>query len=150
MSEPSVHACAVMVGEKGVLIRGPSGAGKSSLCLALIDEARRAGRFAALVADDRVLLEPAGGRLLARCIPGFEGRIERRGEGIVVVLHEPVAVIRLVIDLAPRGVTPPRWPEDGGESVEIAGISLPRLLLDLAPGLREGAYTALRGLDRVT
>jgi len=28
---PTVHACAVLVGAKAVLIRGPSGAGKSRL-----------------------------------------------------------------------------------------------------------------------
>ena len=63
----TVHASAVLVGARAVLIRGPSGAGKSRLALDLI-EAARAGAllFARLVGDDRVHLEPIGGRLLVR------------------------------------------------------------------------------------
>jgi HPr kinase/phosphorylase len=34
---PSVHASAVLVGNRAVLIRGPSGAGKSRLAFDLID-----------------------------------------------------------------------------------------------------------------
>ena len=63
MSEPSnVYASAVLVGERGVLIRGAAGSGKSSLALALIAADPAATR---LVADDRAVLEAAGGRLLA-------------------------------------------------------------------------------------
>ena len=53
-----VHACAVLIGARALLIRGPAGSGKSRLALALI-EAAEAGRlrFARLVADDRVRLE---------------------------------------------------------------------------------------------
>ena len=60
----SVHASAVMVGDRAVLIRGPSGAGKSRLAFDLI-MAGRAGQFptAVLVGDDRVHLETAGGQL---------------------------------------------------------------------------------------
>ena len=149
MSGPSVHACALIVGERGVLIRGPSGAGKSLLSLAMIGEARRAGRFGALVADDRVFLEAAGGRLLASGAPGFEGLVERRGEGLLNAPHATRTVIRLVIDLEAHGVVPPRWPEAHDQIVEIQGIVLPRLALDLAPGLQEGVHAALRRMDRV-
>ena len=41
MTPATVHASAVLVGARAVLIRGPSGAGKSRLALELI-EARRA------------------------------------------------------------------------------------------------------------
>jgi HPr kinase/phosphorylase len=149
MTEASIHACALVVGERGVLIRGPSGAGKSLLTLAMIARARGAGAFAALVADDRVFLEVAAGRLLARGARGFAGVVERRGEGLLAEAHEPRAVLRLVIDLPGRGRAPPRWPEEEGRDVELLGVRLPRLALDLAPGLQEGAYAALRGLDRV-
>ena len=97
------HASAVVVGESGVLARGPSGAGKSSLALALIALAREAAIFAALIGDDRVFVRACGGRLLARGVPRFAGLIERRFEGLVVAAHEPLAVVRLVVDLAGRG-----------------------------------------------
>jgi len=145
----SIHACAIVVGERGVLIRGPSGAGKSLLSLAMIAQARLTGAFAAVVADDRVFLDVASGRLLARGAPGFEGLIESRGVGLLAMPHEPRAVLRMVVDLGARGDTPPRWPADDARHIEIQGVVLPRFALDLAPGLQEGAYAALRGLDRV-
>ena len=54
----SIHASAVLVGDRAVLIRGPSGAGKSRLAFDLI-LAGRAGQIqtALLVGDDRVTLE---------------------------------------------------------------------------------------------
>ena len=54
----SVHASAVLVGDRAVLIRGPSGAGKSRLAFDLI-LAGRAGQIApaVLIGDDRVHLE---------------------------------------------------------------------------------------------
>ncbi len=60
--DASVHASAVLVGNRAVLIRGPSGAGKSRLAFELI-LAGRAGQIppAVLVGDDRVHLSVAGG-----------------------------------------------------------------------------------------
>ena len=88
----TVHASAVLVGARAVLIRGPSGAGKSRLALELI-EAARAGYllFARLVADDRVHLEAVGGRLLVRPAEALAGLIEVRGVGILRLAHEPQA-----------------------------------------------------------
>ena len=79
----TVHASAVLVGARAVLIRGPSGAGKSRLALDLI-AAAAAGRlrFARLVGDDRVHLEKSGGRLLVRPAAALAGLIELRGTGI--------------------------------------------------------------------
>ena len=57
----SVHASAVLVGDRAVLIRGPSGSGKSALAYALI-RAAEIGGFARLVGDDRVHVEAANGR----------------------------------------------------------------------------------------
>ena len=67
-SATTVHASAVLVGARAVVIRGPSGAGKSRLALALIEAARTGTlRFARLVGDDRVHLErPTGGCWCAR------------------------------------------------------------------------------------
>ena len=40
MNDPTIHATAVLIGAKAVLIRGPSGAGKSMLAWELIEAAR--------------------------------------------------------------------------------------------------------------
>ena len=58
---PCVHASAVQVGDRAVLIRGPSGAGKSRLAFDLI-LAGRSGQIppAMLVGDDRVHLDTDG------------------------------------------------------------------------------------------
>jgi serine kinase of HPr protein (carbohydrate metabolism regulator) len=129
MTEATVHASAVLVGARAVLIRGPSGAGKSRLALELI-EARRSGalRFARLVGDDRVHLERAGGRLLVRPAETLSGLIELRGVGILRRDYEPCAVVGLVVDLTAADAE--RLPEIGQTSID--GISLPRLAV--APG----------------
>ncbi len=66
----SVHASAVLVGDRAVLIRGPSGAGKSRLAFDLI-LAGRAGQLppAVLVGDDRVHLDTVDGQLWVRPAP---------------------------------------------------------------------------------
>jgi len=147
--ELSLHACALVVGERGVLIRGPSGAGKSTLSLAILARARASGAYAALVADDRVFLRVASSHLLARGTAGFEGVIERRGEGLLEEAYEPCAVLHLLVDLCARGRAPPRWPPEAERHVDLEGVRLPRLALDSGPGPHEGAYAALYRLARV-
>jgi HPr kinase/phosphorylase len=122
----TVHASAVLVGARAVLIRGPSASGKSRLALELI-EAARAGflRFARLVADDRLHLEPVGGCLLARPAQALAGLIEVRGVGLLRLDHEPSAVVGLVVDLAAEDAD--RFPQPGRRQTNIDGISLPRL-----------------------
>ena len=119
---PTIHASAVLVGPRAVLIRGPSGAGKSRLALALLRR-NPSPSFARLVGDDRVHLEPSHGRLLVRPAPALAGLIEVRGMGIRRLPFEPVAVAGLVVDLASPGAE--RLPED--LNAVIAGIRLPRL-----------------------
>jgi HPr kinase/phosphorylase len=141
-----LHASAVALGETCALIRGPSGAGKSALSIALVDEARVQGLYGALVADDRVFLELANGRLIARGAPGFEGLIESRGVGILRLPHEPAAIASLLVDLDALSVRPPRYPQEDSESIDFLGVRLPRLALDLAPGATYGARMTLRRL----
>ena len=129
MQGAGVHATAVVYGESGVLILGPSGAGKSALALALLSDARRTGRFGALVGDDRVYLRSAGGRLVAYGVKPTAGMIERRGAGLLRVASEPAAVIRLIVELSGRDRTWPRLPDDP-DLIATAGISLPRLALN--------------------
>lgn len=145
--EAAVHGCALVVGEAGVLIRGPSGAGKSALTLALIEAGARAGLFARLVADDRVLLKTAHGRLIASPHAAIAGRIEKRGEGVVPLDHEARAVLRCVIDLvapgAPGSDHPPRLPEPADAVGRVAGVDLPRLALPIGLSAADGASRAL-------
>lgn len=124
---PTVHASAVLIGARALLIRGPAGSGKSLLALKLI-EAAQSGvlRFARLVADDRVRLEPCHGRLLARAPAELAGLIEVRGLGIQRIDHEPVAVVSGIVDLAAADAErlPNPWLR-----IEIEGVALPRLAI---------------------
>lgn len=123
---PTIHASAVLVGARAVLIRGPSGSGKSALAVALLraaDEGRL--RFARLVADDRAHVEPAHGRLLVRPAPVLAGLVEIRGIGVRNIPYEPVAVIGLVVDLAAADAA--RMPMACEAEADLEGIRLPRL-----------------------
>jgi serine kinase of HPr protein (carbohydrate metabolism regulator) len=123
----TIHASAMLVGARAVLIRGPAGAGKSRLALALIDAAAsRALPFARLVADDRVEIEAAHGHLLARAPTSLAGLIEVRGLGIRQLAFEPIAVIGWIVDLAAADAE--RLPSPAA-TAEIAGIALPRLAI---------------------
>jgi HPr kinase/phosphorylase len=121
--KPTIHASAVLVGARAVLIRGPSGAGKSRLALALIETAR-SGRlpFARLVADDRVHLEASHGRLLVRPPAEIAGLLEIHGLGVRRLPYEPVAVVGWVFDLAAADAE--RLPAEVQAAIE--GVPLPR------------------------
>ena len=87
-----LHATAVALEGKGVLITGQSGTGKSSLALQLM------ALGCTLVADDQTDVTRQGDRLWASAPASITGIIEARGVGI---LHADVtnAEIVLAIDL---------------------------------------------------
>jgi HPr kinase/phosphorylase len=121
----TVHASAVLLGSRAVLIRGASGAGKSRLALRLLEAAPATSvQFARLVGDDRVHLQAASGRLLVRPAAALAGLIELRGVGILRMPYEPIAVVGLVVDL---GAQAQRLPETGEQVIELEGVTLPRL-----------------------
>jgi hypothetical protein len=124
MNGSTIHASAVLVGPRAVLIRGPAGSGKSRLALALIQASGHALPFTRLVGDDRVHVEAAHGRLLVRPAPSLAGLIEVRGLGIRRVSFEPLAVTGLIVDL---GAGSERLPPRQSAVTEVAGITLPRL-----------------------
>jgi HPr kinase/phosphorylase len=130
-TRPSIHASAVLVGAKAVLIRGPAGSGKSRVALALV-EAARSGRipFARLVADDRARVEAVNGRLLVRPATELAGLVEVRGLGLRRLPFEPIAVVGLVVDLAADDAE--RLPQAVARTATIDGIAVPRLAV--APG----------------
>ena len=122
----TIHASAVLVGPRAVLIRGPAGSGKSRLALELIAAARSGHlRFARLVGDDRVQLETCNGRLLVRPAERLAGMIEVRGLGLRSVPFEPVAVVGLCVDLAAADAA--RLPPGAAQTAVIDGVGLPRL-----------------------
>ncbi len=123
----NLHATTVVVGEAGVIIGGSSGAGKTRLALAMVAEARRAGRFAAIVADDRSLVTRYDERLVARPHPALAGLVERRGMGVGAVDHEPACVLVLAVDLVEAW--PDRWPESKDRHRQLCGVALARLAL---------------------
>jgi serine kinase of HPr protein (carbohydrate metabolism regulator) len=127
----SIHASAVLVGPRAILIRGASGSGKSQLALALI-QAAQAGilRFARLVADDRALLVKHHGRIVVRPVAALAGLIEVRGLGIRRLPHETAAVLGCVVDLAAPDTK--RLPAPPEREITLDGITFPRL--GIAPG----------------
>jgi len=123
---PSIHASAVLVGARAVLIRGPAGCGKSRLALALLAAAAQGlVRFARLVTDDRAELEPRHGRLLVRPPAAIRGLIEIRGLGVRRLPFEPLAVVGLVVDLGASDAQ--RLPLPHAREILLEGVSLPRL-----------------------
>lgn len=111
-----LHASAVALGGRAVLIRGASGSGKSALALELM-----AGG-AGLVADDRTELWVEGGRLRARAPAAIRGLVEARGVGLLRAAAEE-AEVALVADLdrVEAGRLPP-WRE-----ALVLGVPLPLL-----------------------
>jgi serine kinase of HPr protein (carbohydrate metabolism regulator) len=128
MAAATIHASAVLIGAKAVLIRGPSGAGKSRLAFDLITAvAQGALPFARLVGDDRVYVEARNGRLLVRPAPQLAGLIEVRGLGIRRLAYEPVAAVGVIVDLGePERV---RIPAPQAQKTVLESIEIPRLLV---------------------
>jgi HPr kinase/phosphorylase len=122
----SVHASAVLVGDRAVLIRGPSGTGKSRLAFDLILAGRsRQIPHAVLVGDDRVHLETHAGQLMVRPARELAGLIEIRGLGIRRCDFAEQAVVGLVIDL--NAADAERLPPPEALAVNISGIIIPRI-----------------------
>jgi HPr kinase/phosphorylase len=122
----SVHASAVLVGNRAVLIRGPSGAGKSRLSFDLI-LAGRAGQIApaVLIGDDRVRLQASQGQLVVRPAQQSAGLIEIRGLGIRRCEFAAEAIVGLVVDLAAGDAE--RLPPPEALQTRISGIKIPRI-----------------------
>ena len=121
-ASPTIHATAVLVGAKALLIRGEPGSGKSRLALRLIQTLP----FARLIGDDRVHLEAKNGRLLVRPADSLAGMIEIRGIGIRNVPYEAVAAVGRVLDLMSAAE---RLPEPDEQKAVISGVTLPRIAL---------------------
>lgn len=132
-----LHATALLLGERGVLIQGTSGSGKSTLALALVHKSRLAGRFARIVSDDQLALRARDGRLIASAPQTISGLVEVHGLRPTPVCHESRAVIDLVVRLV-DAKSAPRY-QDGNLVLE--GCLLP--VLDLSSRNVEAAAIAI-------
>lgn len=121
----SIHGTCALVGAAGVLITGPSGAGKTDFALALIEDRLRAGRFACLVADDRVGIANRNGRLIAHAPAAIAGLCELRGRGLVRMPFEWEAVVRLNVDIV-EPEDQERMLEEGAGTAVIEHVEIPR------------------------
>jgi serine kinase of HPr protein (carbohydrate metabolism regulator) len=120
----NIHATALVLGDRGVLITGPSGSGKTMLALALIRKFLTAGSFARLVADDQIFVEPHHGRVIVRSPRTIAGLAEVYGLGPRPLPHLESAVVDLVVRLVPEADAQ-RLSDPLTETV--ASIALPRL-----------------------
>lgn len=96
----AIHASAVAIGGRALVIRGPSRSGKSRLAAALVG-ASTPQRPIVLLGDDRILLRKGTAGLVARPHPRIAGFIERRGLGIVAMPFTDRARVGAVVDLGP-------------------------------------------------
>lgn len=119
ISSETLHATAVAIDGRAVLLEGMSGVGKSDLALRLID------RGATLVSDDYTLVVRAGEALVARNPGAMAGRIEVRGLGIVAMPYVADVPVALVVRL---GGEPMRMPERRVR--RIAGVAVREIALD--------------------
>ncbi len=134
----NIHATAIVLADRGILIAGTSGSGKTGLALALVMHARSFGLFGRLVGDDQLLLSAHGGRLVCAAPTTIAGLAEVRGIGPVPVEHEPRAQVDLVVRLVSAAAAP-RFAEPATE--RLAGCDVPCLVL--AAGDRDAALFAV-------
>lgn len=93
----NIHATAIVLGSRGILIIGPSGSGKSSLAFTLMAEARNRGAFTALIADDQVLISRQEDSIIAHRPASIAGLLEIRGSGIATVPSIASAPLHLAV-----------------------------------------------------
>jgi energy-coupling factor transporter ATP-binding protein EcfA2 len=147
----TIHATAVLVGERAVLIMGPSGSGKSDLALRLIlnppPGPSGAPTLVRLIADDRVEVSAAAGRLLCRAPAAIAGLIEVRGQAIRRVPHEAMGMAGLVVL---REAPTERLPPLNRNRLLIEGVGVPCVAItpgDTDPVARLMAAIVLTSYD---
>jgi serine kinase of HPr protein (carbohydrate metabolism regulator) len=122
----NLHASALVIGDRGLVVTGPSGSGKTALCLALLDRCRASGHFARLISDDQIYLRRAGERLIAEAPEAIAGLVEIRGFRPSPVASERCAVVDRMVRLVPAEEAP-RFSE--GETETLQGCAIPCLRL---------------------
>lgn len=133
-NQTRVHATAVALENKGVLIIGATGRGKSSLALQLMTLGCQ------LVADDQTDLTRQGEVLWASAPASIKGLVEARGVGILQVVSTEAEIV-LVVDLD-RTETQ-RLPQM--RTAEFLGLSRPSLLKVDSPAWPAAILQYLKG-----
>lgn len=130
-----IHASAVALEGRALLVCGPSGSGKSALCLQMM------ACGAALIADDRVALRREGAEIRAACPPRIEGLIEARGLGLLRAAPHGPAPVAAVVDLERSEAErlPPR------RTAELLGLRLPLFHKTDSPHFPAALVQYLRG-----
>ena len=142
----NLHATAIAVAGRGVLLRGASGAGKSDLalrCLAAPNSLLTSGPVE-LVSDDQVVLVRRGAGIEVLAPDAIRGKLEVRGIGIISVGVAKAAQLVLVADLVPAGGYE-RLP-DPERRVTYLGLSLP--VVEIAPFEGSAALKLLLALQQ--
>jgi serine kinase of HPr protein (carbohydrate metabolism regulator) len=121
LSAETLHASAIAINGRAVLLTGPSGAGKSDLALRLLN------RGFTLVSDDQTIVRKDGDRLLASSPPNIAGKIEVRGIGIVEIEQVDNVPLALIVELTSNQIQ--RLPDDSRER-PILGVKLPLVTID--------------------
>ena len=134
----NIHASAVVLGDRGILIAGAPGSGKTGLALALVSHARAFGLFARLVGDDQLFLSVHHGRLVCTAPPTIAGLAEVRGLGPSALEFEARAPVDLHVTLVDNAAAE-RFPET--ETVTVEECEVPSLTL--AAGDRQAALLAV-------
>jgi HPr kinase/phosphorylase len=119
-----VHATAVAIAGRAVVLRGPPGSGKSDLALRLLDHPKTG-----LIADDQTELYLLRREVWAQCPTSIRGKLEIRGLGIVTVKPHRTCPVALVVDLAAHEHMD-RMPELEALRTEVLGCVIPTLKLD--------------------
>ena len=124
----NLHASAVQLAGKGVIIFGASGSGKSSLALELLREPLRRGCQASLISDDRVNLRLINDCLFASPPSALAGLIEVRGSGVHRIGYVASALLHLAIELVDESKamrTPPEAPRMIAHGISLRTLVLP-------------------------
>lgn len=124
-----IHATAIAIGTKAVLIQGPSGAGKSDLalrCLA-VTPSPLIPIPAHLIADDQVETEHNDNGIWVSAPEPIMGLMEVRGLGIIKLKPILTARLALIVNLLPANQAPERLPDP--QSTTMLGYDIPTLAL---------------------
>ena len=112
-----LHASCVAWNGRGLLILGPSGSGKSALALRLM------AYGAALVSDDRTVVELRDESLVASAPGSIAGMIEARSVGLLAASAIEWAALKLAVDLGQ--IETERLPPE--RDIRLLGAPLPCL-----------------------
>lgn len=116
-----VHASAISLKGRGVLLLGPSGSGKSSLARHMME------RGWGLVGDDQIHIIKSAGGLYLVGDSRLKGRLEIRGVGLISVIAAPPVRFNLAVQLCAFGAEQRYAPE---RTIALLGQRIP--IIDLS------------------